>query len=127
MADDRCLNCNATIRLVNYSLGKRWMHVDPDASFPTEQRGTAWRFCRATVGDSNHAHSARRSVMSDSQNATENGRDVPCPECDGTRWATGSDGLGGVTAVAAVCVSCGYVTISVVDLGTTPIPPGGPS
>ena len=49
MADDRCLNCNGTIRLINYALGKRWMHVDPDASFPTEQRGTAWRFCRATV------------------------------------------------------------------------------
>ena len=49
MSDDRCLNCNEPVRVINYALGKRLMHVDPDASFPTEQRGTAWRHCRQRV------------------------------------------------------------------------------
>lgn len=48
---DRCLNCNQPVRLINFALGKRWMHVDPDASFPTEQKGTAWRHCRGPVAE----------------------------------------------------------------------------
>lgn len=47
--DDRCLNCNQPIRLINYALGQQWMHVDPDASFPTERKGTAWRHCRDQI------------------------------------------------------------------------------
>lgn len=41
---------------------------------------------------------------------------APCPECGGTDWVTASDGLGEVASVAAACVSCGYLTASVVDL-----------
>ena len=43
---DRCLNCNGIIRLIEYALGSRWMHVQPGASFPTEAKGTAWRHCK---------------------------------------------------------------------------------
>lgn len=46
---DRCLNCNAVIRRINYSLGPKWMHINPDASFPTELKGTAWWHCHRTV------------------------------------------------------------------------------
>ena len=45
-----------------------------------------------------------------------------CPECGGTEWSTASDGLGPVASVAAACLSCGYLTTSVVDLGRV-IPP----
>lgn len=41
-----------------------------------------------------------------------------CPECGGREWATASDGLGEVASVAATCVSCGYLTASVIDLGS---------
>lgn len=51
MAEDRCLNCNAVIRKINYALGEKWMHVDPAASFPTERKGTAWRTCRLSVAE----------------------------------------------------------------------------
>lgn len=44
---DRCLNCNEPIRLINYALGPAWMHVDLNASFPSVNKGTAWRQCRA--------------------------------------------------------------------------------
>ena len=46
---DRCLNCNQPIRLINYALGPKWMHVNPDASFPTAAKGTAWSHCRTQV------------------------------------------------------------------------------
>jgi predicted GIY-YIG superfamily endonuclease len=46
----------------------------------------------------------------------------PCPRCGGNRWVTASDGLGAVASVAAACVSCGYLTASVVDL-TSVTPP----
>lgn len=49
MADDRCLNCNQTLRVINYALGERLMHVDRDASLPSVQKGTAWRHCRQRV------------------------------------------------------------------------------
>jgi hypothetical protein len=49
VADDRCLNCNATIRLINYALGETWMHVEPAAGFPSEHKGTAWRHCKSVV------------------------------------------------------------------------------
>lgn len=58
MTDDRCLNCNGVIREINYAIGPRWMHVDPDASFPTEQKGTAWRHCRFLVAEPKPAASS---------------------------------------------------------------------
>lgn len=48
---DRCLNCNAVIERINYSLGQKWMHVDPSASFPTVEKGTAWQHCRQRVAE----------------------------------------------------------------------------
>lgn len=49
MSDDRCLNCNAVIRKINYAMGEQWMHVEPAAGFPSEHKGTAWRHCKTTV------------------------------------------------------------------------------
>lgn len=46
---DRCLHCNQQVRRINYALGPEWMHVEPGASFPTERKGTAWRYCRKSV------------------------------------------------------------------------------
>lgn len=48
---DRCLNCNQPVRVINYALGQTLMHVDPNASFPTVQKGTAWRHCRLPVAE----------------------------------------------------------------------------
>lgn len=48
---DRCLNCNHTIRLINYALGPEWMHIDPSASFPNPRTGTAWKHCRVAVAE----------------------------------------------------------------------------
>lgn len=48
---DRCLNCNEPVRAIAYALGERLMHVDPDASFPTEAKGTAWRHCKQRVAE----------------------------------------------------------------------------
>lgn len=55
---DQCLNCGAKVRQINYALGSRWMHVDPSASFPTEQKGTAWLHCRASVATPQEAPDA---------------------------------------------------------------------
>lgn len=49
MSEERCLTCNEPIRHINYALGPEWVHVDPNASFPTAAKGTAWRYCRRTV------------------------------------------------------------------------------
>lgn len=49
MSDDRCLNCNAPVRVINYAMGPLLMHIDPHASFPTERKGTAWRYCKRQV------------------------------------------------------------------------------
>lgn len=49
MGDALCVNCGHTIRLINYALGEKWMHVKPRASFPTERKGSAWWYCRQVV------------------------------------------------------------------------------
>lgn len=51
MADERCLNCNATIRKINYALGEKWMHVDPYAGFPSQHHRTAWQHCKTQVAE----------------------------------------------------------------------------
>lgn len=47
---ERCVNCSQPIQAINYVLGEQWMHVDhPYAAFPTERKGTAWRYCKLSV------------------------------------------------------------------------------
>lgn len=46
MSEHHCRHCGHTVRLFNYALGPQWMHVDPNASFPTANKGTAWSHCR---------------------------------------------------------------------------------
>lgn len=49
--DARCKHCGGVIRLINYSMGKKWMHVNPSAGFPTEHKGTAWWHCHNTIAE----------------------------------------------------------------------------
>lgn len=42
----RCKHCHHVIRKIVYALGEKWMHVDVNASFPTERKGTAWEYCK---------------------------------------------------------------------------------
>lgn len=49
MAEQKCIHCGKPVRVINYAFGPRAMHVDPNSSFPTEQKGTAWLHCRLTV------------------------------------------------------------------------------
>ena len=49
MTDQRCVHCRAPITTINYALGPEVMHYDPAASWPTEHKGTAWRYCRLTT------------------------------------------------------------------------------
>jgi hypothetical protein len=44
--DERCVHCGHPVRVINYALGPEVMHIQPEASFPTTQKGTAWRQCR---------------------------------------------------------------------------------
>lgn len=44
-----CANCGKPVELINYAMGPEWMHIAEGASFPTERKGTAWRYCRTTV------------------------------------------------------------------------------
>lgn len=46
---ERCETCRAPIKIINYALGPELMHYDPAASFPTESKGSAWRYCRTTL------------------------------------------------------------------------------
>ena len=46
-----CTHCKNEIRQVNFALGEQWMHVDPNASFPTIQKGTMWEHCKVTVAE----------------------------------------------------------------------------
>lgn len=50
----------------------------------------------------------------------ESDRPPGCPECGGSDWVTASDGLGSVASVATVCIGCGYLTTSVVDVSMPP-------
>jgi hypothetical protein len=43
---ERCVHCGQQVKVINYALGPEAMHVDPHASWQSEQRGTAWRYCR---------------------------------------------------------------------------------
>lgn len=47
----RCKHCKDEIRKVNFALGEEWMHVEPNASFPTERKGTMWRHCKRSVAE----------------------------------------------------------------------------
>lgn len=47
----RCKRCKHPIRIINYLLGPTWMHIDLRASFPTERKGTAWRYCKIHVAE----------------------------------------------------------------------------
>lgn len=49
--DARCQNCNGIIRVIRYVLGDEWMHVNPNAGFPSQHKGTAWRHCHNTVAE----------------------------------------------------------------------------
>lgn len=49
MSAGYCIHCREPLAVINYSLGDMWMHVTPGASFPTERKGTAWRYCRLSV------------------------------------------------------------------------------
>jgi hypothetical protein len=48
---NRCAHCGVEIRLIRYVLGDQFVHVDRYASFPTKEKGTAWRHCRLTVAE----------------------------------------------------------------------------
>lgn len=48
----KCKHCKKEIEEVNFmTFGKRWMHVAPNASFPTIQKGTMWEHCKLTVAE----------------------------------------------------------------------------
>ena len=47
--DEICRHCKHPIRIINYASGKTWMHVDPNASFPTVAKGSAWLSCRSVT------------------------------------------------------------------------------
>jgi hypothetical protein len=47
----KCKHCEGTIQQVNFILGQQWMHIDPNASFPTIQKGTMWEYCKRTVAE----------------------------------------------------------------------------
>lgn len=49
MSEQVCVNCGAPVRVINYALGPEVMHVEPHASWQSERRGTAWRYCRLQV------------------------------------------------------------------------------
>jgi hypothetical protein len=44
-----CTNCGAPVQVTNYALGPKVEHYDPDSSFPTQHKGTAWRECRTRL------------------------------------------------------------------------------
>ena len=46
-----CKHCKNEIRQVAFALGERWMHVSPNASFPTIQKGTMWEFCKLQIAE----------------------------------------------------------------------------
>lgn len=47
-----CRHCGQPVQQINYSFGgKTWMHVEPNASFPTERKGTAWRYCKTQIAE----------------------------------------------------------------------------
>lgn len=46
---ESCRYCGVRIAVINYALGPEWMHVTEGASFPTEHKGTAWRYCKITA------------------------------------------------------------------------------
>lgn len=48
-AVDRCIHCGAHVRTLNYAMGPMVVHVDPNASFPTTAKGTAWQHCKQKV------------------------------------------------------------------------------
>jgi hypothetical protein len=51
MSYTRCKHCKDVIVEVNFMLGKEWMHVNPNASFPTQQKGTMWRYCQIEIAE----------------------------------------------------------------------------
>ena len=46
---DLCTHCGQPVEVINYALGPKLMHVEPGASFPTVQKGTAWWHCKQRV------------------------------------------------------------------------------
>lgn len=52
------VHCGDPIQAINYALGSTWVHVDPEASFPTTAKGTAWVVCRARTTASPGRHRA---------------------------------------------------------------------
>lgn len=45
----QCVHCGQRIRKFVFALGEKWLHVQPDASFPSQERGTAWWHCRRST------------------------------------------------------------------------------
>lgn len=43
---DPCAHCRAPVHITRYALGEEVEHFDPAASWPSRQKGTAWRECR---------------------------------------------------------------------------------
>lgn len=78
MTANTCKNCGAPVREINYVLGPLLMHVAPEASFPTEHKGTAWRHCRQSV--------AELETCDHLYPPAEPGR--PCPSCGRVREAS---------------------------------------
>ena len=91
MADDRCLNCNAAIRTINYAMGPQVMHIDPAAGFPSEHKGTAWRHCKQRVA------TARPKPV---DGATD---ECPTPGYAGKHTAVGA----GAISSPYICHGCG--------------------
>lgn len=51
---DRCLNCNGYIQLIDTGLGRRWLHIDPDAD--QSEKVIGWRHCHEKVASPTTTH-----------------------------------------------------------------------
>ncbi|HET7326977.1 MAG TPA: hypothetical protein VFJ14_06775 [Nocardioidaceae bacterium] len=56
---EHCRHCHEPIQRITYALGAQWMHIQAGASFPTEHKGTAWRYCKRTVAAPEEATNER--------------------------------------------------------------------
>jgi len=66
MSDQRCLHCGEPIRLINYAMGPEWLHVNPDAGFPTTHKGSAWKHCKRQVATPAPSGEAAEPTTTDS-------------------------------------------------------------
>lgn len=80
---DRCRNCGAPIRLFNYSMGQKWEHVDPNASFPTHAKGSTWTHCKQKVAEPMEDEYGHEPCCT-ACNGAGGSHSGPCWDCKGT-------------------------------------------